>query len=153
MLFKCSTQYFSNFWKLSNGHRTGKGQFSFQTQRRALPKNVWASLVAQTVRNPPALIKKNKIKKKKKESTCSAGNLGLIPGLGIPPGGGHGNLFWCSCVENPHEQRSLVGYSPWGCKESDMAEWLSTAQQRMFKLLYSCICFTCLQDYTQNSSS
>ena len=24
-----------------------------------------------------------------------------------------------------HEQRSLVGYSPWGCKESDMTEWLS----------------------------
>ena len=27
-------------WKLSNGHRTGKCQFSFQSQRRAMPKNV-----------------------------------------------------------------------------------------------------------------
>ena len=27
-------------WKLSSGHRTGKGQFSFQSQRRAMPKNV-----------------------------------------------------------------------------------------------------------------
>ena len=27
-------------WNLSNGHRTGKGQFSFQSQRRAMPKNV-----------------------------------------------------------------------------------------------------------------
>ena len=27
-------------WKLSNGHRTGKGQFSFQSQRKAMPKNV-----------------------------------------------------------------------------------------------------------------
>ena len=27
-------------WKLSSGHRTGKGQFSFQSQRRATPKNV-----------------------------------------------------------------------------------------------------------------
>ena len=27
-------------WKLSGGHRTGKGQFSFQSQRRAVPKNV-----------------------------------------------------------------------------------------------------------------
>ena len=26
----------------------------------------------------------------------------------------------------PHGQRSLVGYSPWGCKELDMTEWLST---------------------------
>ena len=27
-------------WKLSSGHRTGKGQISFQSQRRAMPKNV-----------------------------------------------------------------------------------------------------------------
>jgi len=33
-------QYVSKFRKLSNGHRTGKGQFSFQSQRRAMPKNV-----------------------------------------------------------------------------------------------------------------
>ena len=26
-------------WKLSSGHRTGKGQFSFQCQRKAMPKN------------------------------------------------------------------------------------------------------------------
>ena len=26
-------------WKLSSGHRTGKGQFSFQSQRKAMPKN------------------------------------------------------------------------------------------------------------------
>ena len=31
-----------------------------------------------------------------------------------------------SCPENPHGQKSLVGYSPWGCKESDMIERLST---------------------------
>ena len=30
----------SKFGKLSSGHRTGKGQFSFQSQRRAMPKNV-----------------------------------------------------------------------------------------------------------------
>ena len=40
MLWKCCTQYASKFGKLSNGHRTGKGQFSFQTQRRAVPKNL-----------------------------------------------------------------------------------------------------------------
>ena len=42
------------------------------------------------------------------------------------PGGGHGNPSWCSFLENPHGQRSLVGYSPWGHKEWDMAEQLST---------------------------
>ena len=36
---KCCTQYASKFGKLSSGHRTGKGQFSFQYQRKAMPKN------------------------------------------------------------------------------------------------------------------
>ena len=35
MLWKCRTQYASKFGKLSRGHRTGKGQFSFQSQRKA----------------------------------------------------------------------------------------------------------------------
>ena len=39
MLSKCCTQYASKFGKLSSGHRTGKGQFSFQFQRKAMPKN------------------------------------------------------------------------------------------------------------------
>ena len=63
-----------------------------------------------------------------KESACSVGDLGLIPGLGRSPGGGHGNSLQYSCLENPQGQRSLVGYSPWGHNESDMAEWLSPAQ-------------------------
>ena len=36
---KCCTQYASKFGKLSSSHRTGKGQFSFQPQRKAMPKN------------------------------------------------------------------------------------------------------------------
>ena len=40
MLWKCYTQYASKFGKLSSGHRIGKGQFSFQSQRKAMPKNV-----------------------------------------------------------------------------------------------------------------
>ena len=39
MLWKCCTQYASKFGKLSSGHRTGKGEFSFQSQRKAMPKN------------------------------------------------------------------------------------------------------------------
>ena len=64
-----------------------------------------------------------------KTSACNAGDLGLIPGLGRSPGGGHSNPLQSSCLENPHGQRSLAGYGPWGCKESDTTEWLSTAQQ------------------------
>ena len=30
---------YQQIWKLSNGHRTGKSQFSFQSQRKAMPKN------------------------------------------------------------------------------------------------------------------
>ena len=40
MLWQCCTQYASKFGKHSSGHRTGKGQFSFQSQRKAMPKNV-----------------------------------------------------------------------------------------------------------------
>ena len=36
---KRCTQYASKFRKLSSGHKTGKGQFSFQSQRKAMPKN------------------------------------------------------------------------------------------------------------------
>ena len=36
---KCCTQYASTFGKLSRGHRTGKGQFSFQSRIKAMPKN------------------------------------------------------------------------------------------------------------------
>ena len=63
-----------------------------------------------------------------KESTCNVGDLGSIPGLGRFPGGGHGNPLQYSCLENPHGQRSLVGYRQWGCKELDTTERLSTAQ-------------------------
>ena len=39
MLWKCCTQDASKFGKLSSGHRTGKYQFSFQSQRKAMTKN------------------------------------------------------------------------------------------------------------------
>ena len=57
-----------------------------------------------------------------KESACNAGDLGSIPGLGRSPGGGHGSPLQYSFLENPHGQRSLAGYSLWGCKESDTTE-------------------------------
>ena len=47
---------------------------------------------------------------------------GLIPGSGRFPGEGHGNPLQYSCLENPHGQRSLEGYSPQSPKESDMTK-------------------------------
>ena len=54
-------------------------------------------------------------------------DLGSIPGSGKYPGEKHGNPLQYSYLENSHGQRSLVGYSSWGHKESDMTEKLSTA--------------------------
>ena len=62
-----------------------------------------------------------------KTTTCNAGDLGSLPGLERSPGGGHSNPLQYSCLENPHGQRSLAVYSPWGHKESDTTEELSTA--------------------------
>ena len=67
-----------------------------------------------------------------KESTCNVRDLGSIPGLGRSSGGGRGNPFQCSCLENPHGQRSLAGYSPRGRKESDTTERLSTTAHVIF---------------------
>ena len=39
MLWKCCTLYASKFGNFSSGHRTGRVQFSFQSQRKAIPKN------------------------------------------------------------------------------------------------------------------
>ena len=50
-----------------------------------------------------------------KESTCSSGDLGLIPGLGRS-GEGNDNPLQDSCLQNLTDKRSLVGYSPWGHK-------------------------------------
>ena len=45
---KVLLQYVRKFGKLSSGHRTGKGQFSFQSQRKAMPRN------AQTTTQVPS---------------------------------------------------------------------------------------------------
>ena len=57
-----------------------------------------------------------------KESACNEGDLGSISELGKSPGGGHGNPLQYSCLEKPHGQKSVAGYSPGGLKESDMNE-------------------------------
>ena len=49
-----------------------------------------------------------------KEASCNAGDPGSIPGSGRSPGEVLGYPLQYSYVENPHEQRSLAGYSSWG---------------------------------------
>ena len=60
-----------------------------------------------------------------KESACNARNLGSIPGLGRSPGEGHATHSSILPGEF-HGQRSLGSYSPWGHKESDKTEQIST---------------------------
>ena len=57
-----------------------------------------------------------------KESAYHAGDLGSVPGLGRSPGEGKGNLLQYSW--RIPGWRSLIGYSPPGCKESDTTEQL-----------------------------
>ena len=66
-----------------------------------------------------------------KESAYNAGDQGSIPGSGKSSGERNGNPF---CLEysassilpgESHEQRSLVGYSPWGHKQLDVTERLT----------------------------
>ena len=57
-----------------------------------------ASLVAQTIKNPPA----------------NAGDPGSIPGSGKSSGEGNGNPLQCSCLRNPMDRGTWRHYSPWG---------------------------------------
>jgi len=56
-----------------------------------------------------------------KESAYNARDLGLIPGLGRPPGKGNGNLLQYSCLGNPME-RGTCWSTVWGggCKKWDL---------------------------------
>ena len=76
-----------------------------------------------TQEKPSVLVVKNLL-----ANTGDVRHSGSIPGSRRSLGGGRGNPLQYSCLENPHGQRSPVGYSLWGLKESGMTEWLSTAQ-------------------------
>ena len=107
--------------------------------------NIWASLIAQLVKNTPATqetsvrfpgwedpLERDRLPppvylgfpcgSAGKESACNVVDLGLIPRLGRSPGEGNGYPLQYSGLENPHGQRSLVCYSLWGHKQSDTTE-------------------------------
>ena len=59
MLWKCCTHYANKFAKLSSVHRTGKGQFSFQSQRKVMSKNVQIIVQLLSFRMPAILCSKS----------------------------------------------------------------------------------------------
>ena len=75
-------------------------------------------------------------------STCNAGGLSLIPGSGRSPGEGNDLPTPVLLPREFHGQRSLEGYSLWGCKESDITEQL-THTHHTYKYIFpdSLFCF------------
>ena len=70
----------------------------FNTISKSRCSSQGASQVALVVKNPPV-------------NAGDIRDVGSLPGSGRSPGGGNGNQFQYSCLENPHGQRSLEGYS------------------------------------------
>ena len=64
-----------------------------------------------------------------KESVCDAEDPGSILGSGRSPGEGNGYLLQHSCLENPIDRETWVGYSPWGRKGSGTTEQLTLTLQ------------------------
>ena len=84
-----------------------------------------------------------------KNPPAKTGDLCSILGSGRSPGGGNGYLLQYSCRGESHSHRSLVGYSPWGCEESDTTEATKQQQGKMqtsgpFSLKYFRMHFTSL---------
>ena len=67
-----------------------------------------------------------------KNLPANAGDVDSMPGLGRFPGEGNGNPLHYSCLGNS-KQRSLVGYSPWGRKESDMTYRLNNTNNMVMQ--------------------
>ena len=103
------------------------------------------SLVAQLVKNPPAMqetlvgFRVRKIHWRRdrlstliflgfsrgsdgRESTCNVGDLGSIPRLRTAPREGNGCPLQCSGLENSMDRGAWQATSPWGCKESNTTE-------------------------------
>ena len=73
-----------------------------------------------------------------KESACKAGAgraVGSLPGFGRSHGGGHDNPIQCSCLENPHEPRSLTATVRRVSQSQTWLKWLSTAQHMLLYIL------------------
>ena len=75
-----------------------------------------------------------------KESTCNAGDLGLIPGLRRSPGGGHGHQLQYFCLENPIDRGAWWAAS---CKEPEATKPSTVAESYgLFACVLSTHCFS-----------
>ena len=139
ILWKCCTQYASKFGKLSSGHRTGKGPFSFQSQRKAMPKSFlggayniysgscrlriwWFKSWNQAYSRPgsrPVCTKGFPGGSVVRNPPHNAEDEGLIPGLGRSPGEGNADPLQYSCLGNPVDRGAWWDTVHGVAKESD----------------------------------
>ena len=131
--FRFSTQCASKFGKLSSGHSTGKGQFSLQSQREAMPKTVQTSaqlhlshiLARRRQWHPTPVLLPGKSHGQRSLVGCSPWGReesDMTERLHFPfslscIGEGNGNPLQCSCLENPRD-----GGAWWGHTELDTTE-------------------------------
>ena len=120
MLWKCCTQYVSKYGKLSSGHRTAKGQFSFQSQRRARSKNVQttAQLHSFHMLDFPG-------GSDSKSIYLQCGKPRFDPWVGKIPWRRKWQPTPVFLPGDSQGQRSLVGCRLWGRTELDTTEWLT----------------------------
>ena len=71
-----------------------------------------------------------------KNPHANAGGLGLIPGPGGSPGGGHGNTFQYSYLENSMDRGAWRAMVYRVAKESDMTQWLNNKDWLSIKQLF-----------------
>ena len=74
-----------------------------------------------------------------KESTCNAGDLGSIPGLGRSPGGGNGNPLQYSCLENPWTEEPVYRRQSIG-SQRDGHDWTLGIEQAWNTRSWANIC-------------
>ena len=115
-----------------NGEGTGGDRVSFQTTMQACTcKRIWEKKEgcrgeSQTAVQLSKFVASGSVVKNPLTNAVDSGDMGSIPGSGRSHGEGNGN----TPVFLPGEaqgQRTLVGYRPWGCRESDMPEHAHTA--------------------------
>ena len=75
-----------------------------------------------------------------KNLSVNTGDVASIPGLGRFPGEGNGNPLQYSCLENPHGQRNLAGYSAWAHKDLDTIEPLTHTHIEFAKQKIKIVC-------------
>ena len=138
MLWKCCTQYASKFGKLSSGHRTGKDQFSFQSQRKAMTKNAQTTAQLHSWRrqwHPTPVLLPGKSHGQRSLVGCRPWGheesdttewLHFHFSLSCT-GEGNGNPLQCSSLENPRDRVAWWAASYGVAQSRIQLKWLSSS--------------------------